>query len=374
MKRWKTVLFCTVLLLLQAAPTVTAQGALALMERARLVVEGRILGGKPSGTPPTLFFRVSRVLKGPSAPGKIRVLSVYRISSHMRPLPGRDFLLFLVPLPSGRAGIRIYTVLQQPLAATSLNDPGGREFSLHVRKLSLLLHSPAGLARELLHALRSSPPLLVRSAAFDMEAHPSLLHLLGPEDGKAVMARLLELGTSGPWAEPLVHALGVIRPEGWVEGVLEILRSPGGAYLAPAAGQILGNVEGRRSVEILERLLEGPSPRPALILALGATGRPEAIPILRNLLRGERTFSPALSALIFHRTWRAVEVLREELASSGKALRKGADEDGGSRRRCLALLRALARFGTRRARAVIDEVEKGKLAPGLSGEAARQGR
>ncbi len=337
------------------------QGALSLLERARLVVEGRLLAAPPAGSPPVRFFQVSRALKGPHGLGRIPLLSLDRVSAHRHPLPGRDYLLFLAALPPGLAPLRVYTVLQQEFGATPLDEPGGRDFASHVLKLSRSLPSKPLLAAELLRALMSSSPLLVRSAALDMEAHPRLLPFLGPAGGKKVLRRLLRLGPSCPWAPPLVHALGEIRPPGWAKALAGLLERPGGAFLAPAVGQVLGKVEGARLVEILGARLEGPSPlSPSSILALGATGRPEALPFLRRLLREKGRFSLALTALTFHRSWRAVRVIREELASRGEK-----DPWKGK-----ALLRALARMGIRPARQVLRLVACGKLAPELSGTAA----
>ncbi len=339
-----------------------AQGALSHLERSRLAVEGRLLSA-PAGSPaPWRFFEVSRVLRGPSGIRRLRLALPEGVSAHKRPLPGKEYLLFLVPLPAGSAPFRAYTVLQFPFGAVSLDGPGGREFARHVLKLSRALSSPARLAAELLKALESPHPFLVLSAAYDLEAHPGLLPWMDSAGRKRVLARLLELGPSGPWAEPLVHVLGDLRPPGWDRALAGMLASPGGAGLAPAVGQVLGNVEGGRAVEILAGSLKvkGNLP-PALVLALGAARGPEALPLPGRLLREKRNLSLVLLALTYDRSWRAVRLLRQEVLRAPATLEKEKKE---------ALLEALSRIGTRPARRLLLEVARGKVAPELSKKAA----
>ncbi len=339
-----------------------AQGALSHLERSRLAVEGRLLSAPVESPSPWRFFQVTRVLRGPSGIRRLRLAVPEGVSAHKRPHPGKEYLLFLAPLPSGSAPFRAYTVLQFPFGAVALDGPGGREFARHVLKLSRALSSPARLAAELLHALESPHPILVLSAAYDLEAHPGLLPCLDPAGKKRVLARLLELGPAGPWAEPLVHVLGDLRPPGWDRALAGMLASPGGACLAPAVGQVLGKVEGPRSVEILAGSLKakGNLP-PALVLALGAARRPEALPILGRLLREKRNFSMVLTALTYDRSWRAVRLLRRELLREPATLEREKKE---------ALLEALSRIGTRPARRLLVEVARGKAAPELSRKAA----
>ncbi len=351
-------------LLFLLLPRTRAQGALSLLERARLVVEGRLLSTRDGAPSPRRILEVSRVLRGPSRIRRIRLAALEGISAHKRPLPGEEYLLFLAPLPAGSAPYRIYTVLQFPFGATALGGREGREFALHVLKLSRAFSFPARVAAELLEALESPFPNLVLSAAYDLEAHPRLLPLLGPAGGRRVLRRLLRLGPAGPWAEPLVHVVGDLRPEGWARALAEMLSSPGGAYLAPAVGQVLGKVEGARAVEILagRRKALGEIP-PAGILALGATRRPEALPILRRLLGRKENVSMALTALTYYRGWRAIRLLREELASRSWKGREGKKEGE-------SILRALKRMGTRAARNLLARVARGDIAPELSGRAA----
>ena len=100
---------------------------------------------------------------------------------------------------------------------------------------------------------------------------------------------------------------------------------------------------------------------PALVLALGAARRPEALPILGRLLREKRNFSMVLTALTYDRSWRAVRLLRQELLREPATLEREKKE---------ALLEALSRIGTRPARRLLVQVARGRVAPELSKKAA----
>ncbi len=361
-------------LLLLAALTspLQAQGALSLLERSSLVVEGRLLGGKVRGNPPYRLFRVTRVLLGRPPGPRIPLLDLSRVSAHLRPITGKEYLLFLAPLPPGRAPRRTFLVLQSPSGAVALDERGGRDFARLAAALAARLHSPVKLAGLLLEALGSPSPRVVSSAALDLETHRNLLPLLGPAGGRVLLERFRRLGPAGPWARPLAHVLGEIRPAGWAEALAAMLRAPGGAAFAVTVGRILGARLGARSVEILERGARqgrnpGAPPPPAHLLALGATERREALSLLRGYLEEEGAFQGALSALALSRSWRAARILGEVLTQEEEGEGRG---DRGEKRK-KAVLKALARMGTRPARNLLEEIASGKRAPELSREAAR---
>lgn len=341
----------TLPLLLGAASFCPAQGLAALQERAALVVEARLFREGER-----ILAEVRRTWKGPSGASRLELFLPTGISAHIRPAPGGWHLLHLVPLARGS---RLWAPLQAPLAVIALDAPEGPALAGLVGRLASHRQDPPALAADLLEALFGSWPVLVDAAAQDLLARPDLLRLAPPEAPARILALLRELPPSSAAARSLVHLAGTLAPTGWASVLVEQAAAPGREELAPSIGSVLAFHLGEEAVHLLARRAGDP-PNPGLLLALGATRLPAALPLLGKELartRGGSVIGPALS---LHRTRQAAELLAAALAAC----------PAGEEEKARLLVEALAEMPISHSRRLLAEVARGGLAPAHAERAA----